>query len=62
MKAIEILLRLIDNLLTAIKFRKAQDERDELENNPSAWFAKRFNDGLSATHDKTNKTDSSNNS
>lgn len=56
MKTLEILLRLIDNLLTAIKFRKAQNERNELEQAPDKWFADHFNGGVSAPSDTTNKT------
>lgn len=54
MKSIEIILRLIDNLLTAIKSRKAQNERNELEENPDDWFRNHFN-GLQSSNDKTDK-------
>lgn len=57
MKTLEILLRLIDELLTAIKFRKAQNERNELEQNPSAWFTKHFNGGLPPSKPTPDKTD-----
>jgi hypothetical protein len=55
MKSLEILLRLIDNLLTAIKFRKAQDERNELEADPYDWYVDHFNGGLPDTTDKADK-------
>jgi len=58
MKSLEIILRLLDNLLTAIKFRKAQNERNELEQAPDKWFANHFNGGVSAPSDKTDKTSS----
>ena len=56
MKSIEIILRLIDNLLTAIKFRKAQNERNELETDPYNWYVDHFN-GMQSPNDKTDKTD-----
>ena len=58
MKSLEIILRLLDNLLTAIKFRKAQNDRNELEQAPDKWFANHFNGGVSAPSDKTDKTSS----
>lgn len=58
MKSLEILLRLIDNLLTAIKFRKAQNERDKIEQNPFDFFTDHFGgDRLRASKDKTNETE-----
>ena len=64
MKSIVIILRLIDELLTAIKLRKAQDERNELEKNPSAWFSKHFNGSMPTsknTSDKANSADKATN-
>jgi len=61
MKTLEIILRLLDELLTAIKFRKAQNERDKLEDNPANWFTNHFNVGLSDTSNKTDKASTSNN-
>ena len=56
MNLLEIILRLVDKLLTAIAFKKAQNERDKLEANPAEFFADHFNGGLSDTADKTDKT------
>lgn len=61
MKTLEIILRLLDNLLAAIKFRKAQNERSELETSPDNWFALHFGDGMQSKNDKANKTNSSDN-
>lgn len=55
MKSLEIILRLLDNLLAAIKFKRAQNERDKLEANPADFFIQHFNGGLSNTSDKTDK-------
>lgn len=57
MKSLEIILRLIDNLLTAIKSRKAQNERNKLEKSPYSWYVDKFG-GLQSPDDKANKTDS----
>lgn len=57
MKTLEIILRLIDNLLTAIKFRKAQNDRNELEKNPADWFTNHFG-GVSESANKTDKATS----
>lgn len=57
MKSLEIILRLLDNLLTAIKLRKAQNERNELEQAPDNWFRTHFGYGVQSENDKTNKTD-----
>ena len=56
MNLLEIILRLVDKLLTAIAFKKAQNERDKLETNPAEFFVDHFNGGLSDTADKTDKT------
>jgi hypothetical protein len=57
MKTLEILLRLIDNLLTAIKYRKAQNERDKIEQSPFDWFSDGFNGNrVQQPKDKTDKT------
>lgn len=56
MNLLEIILRLVDKLLTAIAFKKAQNERDKLENSPADFFIDHFNGGLSDTTDKTDKT------
>ena len=61
MKLLEIILRLIDQLLTTIKFRKAQNDREKLEENPAAFFNDHFGSSMQSSKDKTNKTDSSNN-
>lgn len=61
MKSLEIILRLLDNLLTAIKFRKAQNERNDLEKAPDKWFSNHFNGGLSDTANKTDKTSTTDN-
>lgn len=57
MKSLEIILRLLDNLLTAIKLRKAQNERNELEQAPDNWFRTHFGYGVQSENDKANKTD-----
>jgi hypothetical protein len=61
MKALEIILRLIDKLLTAIYQKKAQNEVDKLEANPHDFFVDHFG-GLQPKDDKANKanTDNSN--
>lgn len=56
MKSLEIILRLLDNLLTAIKLRKAQNERNELEQEPDNWFRTHFGYGVQSENDKANKT------
>ena len=57
MKTLEILLRLVDNLLTAIKYRKAQNERDKIEQSPFDWFSDGFGGGrVQSPKDKTDKT------
>lgn len=57
MKTLEIILRLIDNLLSSLAFRKAQSERDKLEKDPSDWFSEHFNSSVfPETTSKTNKT------
>jgi len=61
MKTLEILLRLIDSLLTAIKFRKAQNECDELSENPANWFATHFGYGVQSDKRKADKAISSDN-
>ena len=61
MNLLEIILRLVDKLLTAIAFKKAQNERDKLEANPAEFFADHFNGGLSNTTDKTDKTNTPSN-
>lgn len=61
MKSLEILLRLIDNLLTAIAFRKAQHDRSALEKNPANWFTDHFSIGLSEPTNKTDKASTSDN-
>lgn len=58
MKSLEIILRLLDNLLTAIKLRKAQNERNELAKNPANWFATHFGYGLQSDKHKADKTTS----
>lgn len=58
MKSLEILLRLIDNLLTAIKIRKNQNERNAVEQNPYNWYRSKFG-GMQQGNDKANKTDTS---
>jgi hypothetical protein len=62
MKTLEIILRLIDKLLTAISFKKAQNERDKLEQNPADFFISHFNSGVSDTADKTDKANTKDNS
>lgn len=57
MKTLEIILRLIDKLLASLAFRKAQDERNKLEKDPSDWFSEHFNSSMfPETTNKTNKT------
>jgi len=58
MKSLEIILRLIDKLLAYFINKKAQNERDILEENPSNWFTTHFSNGVSSDTDKTNKTNS----
>lgn len=60
MKALEILLRLIDNLLTAISLKKAQNERSQIESNPADWFSNHFG-GVPTKPNQANKTDSESN-
>lgn len=62
MNLLEIILRLVDKLLTAIAFKKAQNERDKLEANPAEFFVDHFNGGLSDTANKTDKTSITDNS
>lgn len=61
MKTLEIILRLLDELLSAFKIRKAQNERNELEQAPDAWFRNHFGNSLQSKDDKANKTDTSDN-
>jgi hypothetical protein len=60
-KTLEIILRLVDKLLTAIAFKKAQNERDKLENNPADFFVDHFG-GMSDTTDKTDKANTTSDS
>ena len=62
MNLLEIILRLVDKLLTAIAFKKAQNERDKLENSPADFFADHFNGGLSDTTNQTDKASTTDNS
>ena len=57
MKALAIILQLIDELLAAIKYRKAQNERDKIEQSPFDWFSDGFGGGrVQSPKDKTDKT------
>lgn len=57
MKTLEIILRLIDQLLSSLAFRKAQNERDKIETDSANWFADHFNSSMfSESTSKTNKT------
>ena len=57
MKALELFLRLLDKLITSFQNKKAQSERNKLEQNPADWFNDHFNGGVSKTStDKTDKT------
>lgn len=58
MKSLEILLRLIDQLLTAIRLRKNQNERNDVEQNPDTWFRNHFG-GLQSKDGKANKANTS---
>lgn len=58
MKSLEILLRLIDQLLTAIRLRKNQNERNAVEQNPDIWFRNHFG-GVQSKDDKANKANTS---
>lgn len=60
MSVLEIILRLVDKLLTAIAFKKAQNERDKLEQNPADFFVDHFG-GMSDTTNKADKADTTNN-
>ena len=60
MKTLEIILRLIDKLLASIAMKKAQNERDKLEQAPDNWFALHFGNGLQPKDDKANKANPSN--
>lgn len=62
MKTLELILRLLDEVLTAIKFRKAQNERNELAENPANWFATHFGYGVQSDKPKTDKTAPTSNS
>jgi hypothetical protein len=57
MKALEILLRLIDKFLLALQNKKNQEAMDELEANPAEWFNSHF-DGMPtmSNDDKTKQT------
>jgi len=58
MKVVEIILRLLDEILTAIKGRKAQNERTKLEQTPDNWFRDHFGSGVqSVDAGKTDKAD-----
>lgn len=61
MKTLEIILRLLDNLLAAIKFKRAQNDRDKLESSPANWFTDHFTISVSDTNNKADKTSTSNN-
>lgn len=61
MKTLEILLRLIDKLLTAISLKKAQNERQKIESNPADWFTNHFG-GVSESANKTDKANTKDNS
>lgn len=61
MKSLEILLRLIDNLLAAIRLRKAQHERIELEQTPDTWFRTHFGYGVQSKDGEADKTNTGNN-
>lgn len=60
MKSLEIIFRLLDQFLTAIKLRKAQNERDKLEKNPAGFFNDHFGNSLQPKDNKANKANSSN--
>lgn len=60
MKSLEIIFRLLDQFLTAIKLRKAQNERDKLEQAPDDWFRTHFGYGVQS--DNAKKTDKANSS
>jgi hypothetical protein len=62
MKTLEIILRLLDNLLAAIKFKKAQNDRDKLEANPADFFIQHFNGGLSDANSQTDKANTTSDS
>lgn len=55
MKWLEILLRLIDQLIQSVKFKKAQNEREKLSNNPSDWFSEHFGNGMPSEKPKADK-------
>ena len=59
MKALEIILRLIDKLLSAISQKKAQNEVDKLEANPHDFFVDHFG-GLQPKDGKANKANKAN--
>ena len=61
MKTLEIILRLIDKLLASIAFKKAQDERNKLEQAPDDWFRTHFGYGVQSSKNKTDQTNSSDN-
>lgn len=59
MKVVEIILRLLDEILTAIKVRKAQNARTKLEQEPANWFRDHFGGGVQPNDaGETGKTDS----
>lgn len=60
MKTLEIILRLLDEILTAIKFKKAQNERYKVEQAPDDWFRNHFGNGLQSKNDKANKANKAN--
>lgn len=59
MKILEIILRLLDGIISAIAYKKAQSQHDKLEENPADWFNGHFG-GVSTSNDKANKTNTKN--
>lgn len=57
MKALEIILSLLDYFFRQWHQRQAQEERNDLANNPAGWFNEHFG-GVPKTGDgKADKTD-----
>lgn len=62
MKTLEIILRIFDYIFTTLLQKKAQDERNKIEEHPASWFSEHFNGGMpSNTSSKADKTDPSGN-
>lgn len=55
-RVFELLVTIVDRMLRTRQQRKAQEERDELENNPAGWFDGHF-DGMRKSSNDADKAD-----